>query len=185
MGGDAGYPLLVFSKSLTVLIAAALAVGAWQGPAAGTDQGRSSVVVACPNDGVLELLHDAVFFLEHRRDLPRVMRDLDEIPRQLRPEGPGRSMALGFALQPLSAATTGHTQAPPLPPSRSTAAVAPSRPTDPEMLKAYDVLERHCARCHHARDFPVHQRQPLPSRPPTDSPQAVALEREDRERKTP
>jgi hypothetical protein len=33
---------------------------------------------------------------------------------------------------------------------RSGTAQAPARPSDPDMLKAYDVLERHCARCHQA-----------------------------------
>ena len=32
--------------------------------------------------------------------------------------------------------------------ARSGTAPPPGRPTDPETLKAYDVLERHCARCH-------------------------------------
>ena len=56
--------------------------------------GHHPDVSACPEDDVLETLHDAVFFLEHRRDEARVALDIEQIRRQVTSESPGAAMVL-------------------------------------------------------------------------------------------
>ena len=60
----------------------------------GQGQGRRLDVSACPEDDVLEALHDAAFFLEHRRDLPRVAGDIEQIRGQVTTVSPGAAMVL-------------------------------------------------------------------------------------------
>ena len=91
-----GYPLRVSTIRVAVAIAAGLVLAASVAPTNGAGQEQLAAAVACPEVGVLELLHDAMFFLEHRRDLSRVTQDLKEIRRRMTPETPGRTMVLGF-----------------------------------------------------------------------------------------
>jgi hypothetical protein len=81
---------------LTVAIAAALALFACRRSDIGVGQGQRVDMSACPEDDVLETLHDAVFFLEHRRDEARVTQDLERIRRWVTSGSPGAAMVLSF-----------------------------------------------------------------------------------------
>ncbi len=59
-----------------------------------SQHGHDADVSACPEDDVLETLHDAAFYLEHRRDLARVARDIEQIRRRVTSESPGAEMVL-------------------------------------------------------------------------------------------
>ena len=51
-------------------------------------------VSACPEDDVLGTLHDAVFFLEHRRDMARAAQDIEQLRRQVNSGSPGAAIVL-------------------------------------------------------------------------------------------
>jgi hypothetical protein len=63
-------------------------------PDVGAGQGSRVDASTCADDDVLETLHDAVFFLEHRRDMARVLWDIDHIRRRVTSESAGAAMVL-------------------------------------------------------------------------------------------
>jgi hypothetical protein len=79
-----------------VAVIASLTVMDCSRPNVAAGQGQRLDVFACPEDDVLETLHDAVFFLEHRRDLDRVARDLELIRRRVTSASPGAAMVLSL-----------------------------------------------------------------------------------------
>lgn len=81
-------------QAAAVALVASLAVMTCRRPNVGAGQGHHPDVSACPDDDVLETLHDAVFFLAHRRDEARVAQDLEQISRRVTPKSPGAAMVL-------------------------------------------------------------------------------------------
>jgi PAS domain S-box-containing protein len=81
-------------QAAAVALVACLGSMACSRPNEGVGQGQPLGVSTCPDYDVLETLHDAAFFLEHRRDLARVARDLEEIRRRVTAVSPGATMVL-------------------------------------------------------------------------------------------
>ena len=77
-----------------VALIASLAGMACSRPNVGAGHGQRLNVSACPDDDVLETLHDAAFYLEHHRDLTRVARDIEQIQGQMTSGSPGAAMVL-------------------------------------------------------------------------------------------
>ena len=81
-------------RAAAVALIASLAAMTCSRTSVGVGQGQPLGVSICPDDEVLETLHDAVFYLEHRRDLARVARDLEDIRRRVTAASPGAAMVL-------------------------------------------------------------------------------------------
>ena len=79
-----------------IALTAGLALMACTRPNSGAPQDDRSDVSACPADEVLETLHDAAFYLEHRRDLARVARDIEHIRLRVTSKSPGTALVLPF-----------------------------------------------------------------------------------------
>jgi len=84
-------------QSVAVAIIASLAAIACSRSSVGTSQAQPLDVSACPDVDVLETIHDAAFFLEHRRDLARVATDLEKIRHRVTTASPGAEMVLPLA----------------------------------------------------------------------------------------
>lgn len=85
---------MTLRQAVAVALFASLGVMACSPPNGRAGQDRRLEVSGCPEDDVLETLHDAAFFLEHRRDVSRVARDLEKIRRQVSTASPGAAMVL-------------------------------------------------------------------------------------------
>jgi hypothetical protein len=79
-------------RAISITLIASLSLIACSRPDVAAGQGPRVQVTTCPDDDVLETLHDAVFFLEHRRDLARVERDIEDIRRRVTSESPGAAL---------------------------------------------------------------------------------------------
>ena len=83
-------------QAVAVALVASLALTACSRPNTGAGKRQRLDASACPEDDVLETLHDAVFFLEHRRDLARVLLDIEQTRLCVTSESPGAAMVLSF-----------------------------------------------------------------------------------------
>jgi hypothetical protein len=81
-------------QAVAVALIANIALIACSRPNIAASHAPRLEVSACPEDDVLETLHDAVFFVEHRRDEARVARDLEEIRRRVTTASPGAAIVL-------------------------------------------------------------------------------------------